>query len=196
MKNAIRVGIFGVICVVLVVSYYFYLSHKITANSESTTSKVEVSEMEEVLNKDFASDYPATPRMVIKWYNRIISLYYDEDTTDEQLSDLCDQAMMLMDSALLQENPRDTYIASVKADVQDYANHERKILETDVCGTNEVEYRKVDGDEMSYVIASYALKDESSYSRIYQMFALRKNDDGEWKILAFERCDKDGNILE
>ena len=174
MKNALRIGIFFVVCAVLVVGYYFYLSHGRTSKDPAP---IEQTELEKVLTVDFATKYPQTPREVIKWYNRILKLYYSGDASDTQVEMLCDQAMMLFDAELLQINPRDQYIASVKADV---------------CDTNDVTYKKLNGDEMAYVLATYVVSEGNDYQTTYQKYALRKSDEGRWKILAFELSDEDG----
>ena len=176
MKNAVRIAIIMIALGCLVVGYYYYLSHRNTTAEETKPEKEE--ELTLVLNKDFVSEYPETPRSVIKWYNRIICLYYDSETKSDDVDDLCDQAMMLMDAALLQENPRDTYIMNVRADIEDYANHERRVVATDVCSSADVEFREANGSRYAYVQAYYFIKEGSNYTRTYQKFALRKDESG------------------
>lgn len=194
MKNAIRIVILTVALGCLVVGYYYYLSHR-NITTEDSTATTETTELEKVLEKDFANEYPETPRSVIKWYNRIISLYYDEDTTDEQVEQLCDQAMMLMDADLLQINPRETYIASVKADIEDYKNHERQIVNIEISSTGDVEYKTIDDADYAYVQAYYFMKEGSNFQKTYQKYALRKDDSGKWKILAIQLTDADGDAI-
>ena len=190
MKNVVRITILAIALGCLIVGYYYYLSHR---NVEVDTPEAEEeTELDKVLNKDFANEYPETPRSVVKWYNRIIALYYDENTAEAQVDQLCDQAMMLFDADLLQVNPREIYLTSVKADIADYHLHERRIVSTDVASTADVEYKDANGSKYAYVIAYYFIKEGSNYSRTYQKFALRKDESGKWKILAFELTDKDG----
>ena len=190
MKNVIRITILAIALGCLIIGYYYYLSHR---NLKTPTQEVtEESELDKVLNKDFATEYPETPRSVVKWYNRIISLYYDENTPEAQVDALCDQAMMLFDADLLQVNPREIYLSSVKADIVDYQLHGRRIVSTDVSSTADVEYKDANDEKYAYVVAYYFIKEGSNYSRTYQKFALRKDESGKWKILAFELTDKDG----
>lgn len=192
MRKVIRTAIFGCIIAVLIISFYIYLSKRTTSNEE-TAEPTKVSAVDEVLNKDFQNDYPGTPRSVIKWYNKIVKLYYDSDTTDEQIVDLADQARELWDDELLEANPRDTYLAALKADIADYAKHDRVIASTDVCDSDEVKYYTYDGSDMASVIASYFVTEGSGYSKVYQKYALRKDKDGNYKIVAFDLCDAEGN---
>ena len=45
----------------------------------------------------------------MKFYNRIITCFYDEEYTDDELYELGDQVRLLMDDELLENNSRDDY---------------------------------------------------------------------------------------
>ena len=194
MKNTIRIVILSIALGFLVLGYYFYLS-KSGSTTENSVATEKQTEMQKVLEKDFINSYPETPRSVIKWYNRIQMLYYDENTTDDQLKALCDQAMLMMDADLLQMNPKDMYVASVRDDVADYKNHNRKIVSIDVADTANVEYVKKDGKDYAFVQVYYFVKEGSNFQNTYQKYALRKDDSGKWKILAIELTDGDGDSV-
>ena len=132
---------------------------------------------------------------MIKWYNRILKLYYDDDTSSSDLAVLVRQAQVLFDEDLLAYNPVETYEAAVRLDVSNYENHSRYIVTTDVCDTNDVIYKKINGNDMAYVVAYYFIKDGSSYNSTYQKYALRKDDNCNWKIMGFELCDSDGDPI-
>ena len=89
MKKAIRIGIAIICMVTLIVGYYAYLSRR--NDYASAETNVELSEVQAITSKNFAKEYPATPRAVVKWYNRIISAYYAEDYTQEELESMLDE---------------------------------------------------------------------------------------------------------
>ncbi len=190
MKNIVRLGIFVIIAAALIVGYYFYLSH---GRGKVDPSPAEQTEIEKVLTKDFTNKYPQTPREVVKWYNRILRLYYSGQVDDSQIELLCDQAMMLFDADLLQANPRATYIKSVKAEITEYKNRGKKMLKAEVCDTSDVVYQKVNNSDMAYVLTNYVTSEGSEYQTVYQKYALRKDAEGCWKIVAFELSDEDGS---
>ncbi|MCR5545595.1 MAG: hypothetical protein K6F30_03865 [Lachnospiraceae bacterium] len=194
MKNTIRIVILTIALGCLILGYYYYLSHRNTTTEEGEAT-TESTELQTVLAKDFTTEYPQTPRSVVKWYNRIISLYYDEKTKDEQVDALCDQTMMLMDADLLQVNPRETYIANVKADIQSYKDHEKKIVSIEVCSTSDVEYKKRDDGDYAYVLVYYFVKEGSNFQKSYQKFALRQDESGKWKIIAMQLTDANGDAI-
>ena len=189
MKKVLRIGI-AVICMVsLVVGYYAYLSRR--NDSVSADDSVELSEVQAIILKDFDKNYPATPRAVVKWYNRIITAYYAEDFTQDELEQMADQARKLMDDELLQYNPKDTYVASLNLEIEDYHNRQRVIVSSSVSESGEVQYKKINGYECAFVSAYYFVREGSSYTRTYEDFCLRKDSNGNWKILTWRLSTED-----
>lgn len=191
MKKALRVVVSIAICVGLVCGYYYYLLHRNENKTEETTEQT--TEVEKIIQKDFEKNYPKTPREVVKWYNRIITAFYGEEYTDDELEDMADQVRMLMDDELLSYNPRDTYIKNLKADIEDYKTRKKTIVQSSVSDSNDITYATVQGDYCAYVDAYYFSREASDYSRTYEEFVLRKDDDGHWKILTFRLMEGDYN---
>ncbi len=191
MKNVIRIVIAAIIAASLIVGYYFYLSRQ---SFSTENQKVEgQSELEKVLGRDMILNYPQTPRETIKFYNRILKLYYDPNTTDQEVERLCDQAMMMFDADLIQQNPRDIYVESVKRDIEEYRKRNKKMVSTNVCDTSDVTYKKVNGDKMAYVLAYYFTTEGTEYQQVYQKYALREDMLGNYKIIAFQLSDENGD---
>ncbi|MCI8327642.1 MAG: hypothetical protein HFI37_07685 [Lachnospiraceae bacterium] len=183
MKKYIKIIGISVLCIALIVGYYYYLSHKDKKNVENNT---EVSEVEEVLMKDLEKDYPPTPREVIKFYNRILACLYNEEYSESQFEELAEQARGLLDTELLNHNPKEVYLTSLKAEVEEYKEKKQTLADTTVSNTNEIEYKKVDGKECAYVTASYFMKEGNSYSRTYQEYILRKGTEKDWRIVGYQ----------
>lgn len=189
MRKVLRIGI-AVICMVsLVVGYYAYLSKR--NDSTQVDDNIELSEVQAIISKNFSREYPATPRAVVKWYNRIITAYYGEEFTQEELEKMADQARYLMDDELLQYNPRDTYIASLTLEIEDYHNRSRTIVSSTVSDSNEVQYKKVNGYDCAFLSTYYFIREGSSYDRTYEDFCLRKDENGNWKILTWRLSSED-----
>ncbi|QFJ54692.1 DUF6715 family protein [Pseudobutyrivibrio xylanivorans] len=189
MKKVLRIGI-AVICMVsLVVGYYAYLSTR--KASASTEKNVELSEVQTIISKNFTTDYPVTPRAVVKWYNRIITAYYAEDFDQKQLEQMADQARMLMDDELLSYNPKDTYLASLNLEIEDYHNRSRTIVSSTVSDSKDVQYKTVHGYECAFLTSNYFVREGSSYNRTYENFCLRKDSNGHWKILTWRLSTED-----
>ena len=183
MKKVLRIGVTIVICAAIVVGYYYYLSRK--NDNQASEEREQMSEVDKIISRDFKDKYPTTPREVVKWYNRIITAYYKEEYSDEELDKMADQARMLMDEELLSHNSKESYMAAVKTDIENYKNRKRQIVQSKVCDSNDIRYATVKGYSCAYVNTYYFVKEGSDYTRSYQEFVLRKDSKGNWKILTF-----------
>lgn len=180
-KNIIRIAA-ALVCIIVIVGCFWWATNHKRASQEDQTALTEV---QKITTKNLEKNYPGTPREVIKLYNRIVSCFYGEDYTEEELYELGDQARMLFDEELLGNNSRDDYFANLNADIAEYREKSKTIASTSVCSSNDVKYQTVDGDECAYVTTSYFINENKTYSRTYQTYVLRKDEDGNWKILVF-----------
>ena len=120
MKNT-KFVIIIVVCVCVILGGYYYLTNRNNAKEEEN---ITLTEIQELTTKNLDKNYPATPREVVKLYNRIITCFYNDEYTDDELYDLGDQARKLFDDELLENNPRDEYFKNLKEDISEY--HDKK----------------------------------------------------------------------
>lgn len=183
MRKTIRIGLIALLCAALVVGYYYYLSHRDDHRSVEDTTQL--TEVDKILTTDLSKDYPSSPRAVVKYYNRIITAFYGEKYSQKELEQMADQARSLMDEELLEHNSRAEYLTALQADIADYANREKKIVQSSVSDSDDITYATIEGSYCAYVKAYYFCKEGNQYSRTYQEFVLRRNEEGQWKILSF-----------
>lgn len=193
VKKHLRGVIAGLVCILIVVGYYYYLSNR---DTKTTQESQELSTIAKITTKNLDDSYPKTPREVVKLYNEILKCYYNEDCTDEEIEALAGQARKLMDEELLEQNPKDQYLIALKMDIQNYKDAKRTISRSDVCDSGEITYKTVKGSECAYVGASYFMKEENGYIKSYEQYVLRKDDSGNWKILAYKLIDGNGDNIE
>lgn len=186
-KNVIRIVVAIVLISVIVGGYYAFTISKKASSEES----LELTEVQKVITKNLEENYPATPREVVKYYNRIISCFYNETYTEDELYALGDQARRLFDEELLANNPREQYFSALEADIENYRAKSKTIMNTNVCDSNDVKFQTIDGDECAYVTASYFVEEGKTYNRTYQMYVLRKDKEDNWKILVFYQIEGD-----
>ena len=181
-----RIVILAIVIVAAICTAFYIVNN----NSKKESAKeAELTEIQKITTRNMEKDYPATPREVIKFYNRIIKCYYGRQYSDDELEQLADQALSMFDDDLLKKNEKESYIESVKSDAAQYEEDNKSILQTDVCDSNDVKYMTDNGDDIAYVTASYFIKNGSSYTKTYQEYVLRKDDDGDWKILTFYKIE-------
>jgi len=195
MRKVIRIGVALVIMATLIVGYYYYLSRKTSDGSTSNKSE-SVTEYAMLKNTDLDKNYPKTPRTVIKMYNRIITEFYAKKHSDAEIEILAGKARKLMDSDLLKANPKDTYFEGVKKDIKSYSDRKARIISSDVENSSYIEYKTVKGYECAYAEAYYFSKEGSNFLRTYQNYCLRKDKDGNWKILTWKVVDGDPDNFE
>lgn len=179
----------AIVCIGIIVGGYYYL----TTKNNSFGQNVELTEIDKLVVADLTQNYPETPREVVKLYNRIITCYYGEEYTEEELYALGDQARLLFDAELLEKNPRETYFSELKKEIEEFKEQKRVISSTNVCKSEDVLYKTVDGKKCAYVMASYFIKEGKEYKKTYQEYVLRKDEDGNWKILVFYQVEGDAS---
>ena len=188
-----RIIIIVIACVALLVGGYSVWMNR---NSNASSENVELTKVQQLITKDLSKSYPATPREVVKLYNEIITCFYSEDCTDAELEKLVDMTLLMMDEELAANNPKADYLKRVKAEIVSFKLAERTIVSYTLESSNEVEHGSIDGEESAIVQTSYFIKETKSnsqnpYSKTYQDYLLRKDTDGKWKILGFEKVKGD-----
>ena len=197
MRRIIRIAVLTIACVALIVGYYYHLTRTTpTQPTESTVNAEPESELDKILQTDLSKDYPQTPREVVKWYNRVLALYYSQTLTDDQISAVASKVYQLFDKDLQGENPLDEYTTQVRYQIGDYKTKGITLVESKVESTRSIGKEKVNGKEMAYVLAYYFLQSGGDYNRTYQKYALRKDNKGNYKIVDFRLADENGRVLE
>lgn len=174
-----------VILIVAVVGYYCYLvNHYDDATAETTLTAVE-----NVLVRDLENNYPPTPKEVIRYYNEIIKCFYNEECSGEEIEALARKARELYDQELLDFNPWDNYILKLQAEIQDFRDNSRKISSIFLASSTDVDEFTEDGYQFARIRCGYNIlqgKDDTYTSEVY---LLRKDADGHWKIYGWELAD-------
>lgn len=184
LKVVIRVGIVSLICAALVVGYFLYLNNK---NSKPSDEDEQLTEAEIIETTDFDKNYPESPRAVVKWYNRIATVIYNNDLGDVKLEEVGEQERKLLDDDLLKLNPEKDFYKRLEIEMKDNQERQRSIVSSEVCESSDITYKTVNGYDCAYVYAYYFGKEGNNFTRTYQKFCLRKDKQDRWKILTFEK---------
>ena len=184
----VRIVIIAVVLVGLVCGGFYYMSSK---KDVSVENKTELTTLDKLILKDLESNYPSTPRAVVKLYNQIITCYYSAEFKDDEFEKLVDQALLLFDDELKAKNPKDEYMKTLSNEIEEYKTKNKTISQTAVCSSNDVLYRNDNGDEIAYVNASYFIKEGKEHVKTYEQYVLRKDEKGNWKILGYYEIEED-----
>ena len=180
------------VMVITVFALYYYLVNKV----ERSDPEVETSAVEDVLLKNLETDYPATVREVIKYYNEIMSCYYGENPTDEELKKLADKAMELYDAELVDYQSEEMYIEDLKAEIAAFAASDTVLSHVALSSSTAVDYYTYNGRECAQIRCIYTMRQKTGLMAIKEVYVLRKDDSGRWKILGWTPAEDKTEAME
>ena len=185
MKKVIRIIVVVCILAALGVGYYWYLSNH-TFTSDAQKEEGEISELQDIILTDLSTDYPKSPRAVMKLYNRILTLYYNEDLSEQELLQLFRQQRELFDDEMIAANPEDAALESLKLEITGYKDANKSMRSAEVSDSRDVSYKTVDGRECAFVNCTYFIREDNAFTYTYMQYCLREDEeDGRWKIIAY-----------
>ncbi len=181
-KASTRVTIVCMMLIIAVVGYYSFLSNR----SHTEQAEASMTAVQATLSRDLTSAYPSTPKEVIKYYNEIMKCFYNEECSDEEIEQLGQKARELYDSDLLEINPLGTYMMNLKSEIQDFKDNKRKITNTSVASSTDVDFYEVDGFSFARIRCGYTfMEGKTSYPTAY-VYLLRRDDEKHWKIYGWK----------
>lgn len=184
-KSTVKITIILIILILGVVGVYAYLANK----SRSIAEGASMTNVEKILSRDMAYDYPPTPKELLKYYNEIQKCLYNENCTDSEIEELANRARELYDEDLLANNELDVHIMSLKAEIKDYKDHNRIITAVSVAASTNVDFFEDSGYEFARIYCGYNVREGSITSQVRQIFLLRRDGDRRWKIYGWDSAD-------
>lgn len=178
----------GILAITLIVAFGV-IYYAIIADRNENLKPVPAETNDEVsilIVRDLKTDYPSSPREVIRFYSRIMQSYYDLDYTEEELLQLVDQARSLFDQELLNENDKDEHIKELKIEIEKYKDLKQTITNSKVAEINQIVYYSEAGDDYAKVAVVYTLKNKNGTPKAYEDYMLRKDEEGNWRILGWK----------
>lgn len=182
VKFTTQTAIIVMVLIVAVVGYYCYLVNR---SNRSAQEKAPTT-VENVLLRDLENNYPPTPKEVIRYYNDIVKCFYNEGCSQEELQELARKARGLYDQELLDHNEWDTYIFNLEAEIQDFKNNNRKISNISLAASTDVDEFTQDGFRFAKIRCSYNILQGRENSSTVQVYLLRRDGDGHWKIYGWD----------
>lgn len=184
MKSGqLRVTIIILILVFGLVGYYSYLAGR----SRDAGKDPEMTPVERVLSRDLSTDYPPTPKEVMKYYNDIMICYYQDDVTDDEIDALGVRARDLFDPDLQAINEVGSYLLRLHAEIKDYKEAGRKIANPSVASAANVDYYDCDGYHFARLLCTYNVSENGNSYTLRLIYLLRKDpSDKRWKIYGWD----------
>ena len=184
-RRAIKGILIGLVLIALVVGYYFYLSNRKPKEAAEDTETT-VSAVEKLLLKNIDDDYPPSPREVLKLYSDITVCFYSEDYTDEELTQLALQIEKLYDEELIANNTPDQYQKNLRWDIKTMKDKNLRVTSYSVASATDVDYFDAGGRSWARLSCTYTIRSGKEAGLAREIFLLRKDDMGHWKIYVWE----------
>lgn len=183
--------IIGVILVCLVLGYYFYLSNR--SSRDKQEDDVQVTVVQEVLMRNLDTNYPPTPREVIKYYAQIAQCLHNETYTEEEFQELALKIQMLYDDELIANKTQEQYLSDLKWDIEQFREQEIVISSYSPSSSTDVDEYKKDGCSWAKLYCTFTLRQGTQLDYSEELFLLRKDEDGHWKIYGWKLADEAEN---
>lgn len=190
-KNGNKTIIIFVILVLLVVGYFYYLSNRNVPQPEESVSEIEVmTATQRVLARDLSTNYPPTPREVVKYYSEITQCFYNEELTEKDIYDLGMKARELYDAELAANQTEADYIDSLTFDIQEFKSKSRTVVSYEPSSSLDVETFSEDGFEWARLYCNYGIKQGEILYNSNTVFILRKDETGHYKIYGWKLAEE------
>lgn len=179
-----------IILACLIIGYYFYLSNRSTNNEETEQAEVEVMTMsQKALARNLESNYPPSPREVVKYFSEITQCFYNEDNDEETLEALGVQMRKIYDDELVANQTEEEYLNLLQQDIDEYKANNRTIASYSPSSSVDVETFSQDGYEWARLYCVYNIKQDSILYPTTICFILRKDENSHYKIYGWKKVD-------
>ncbi len=192
MTKSNKTTIITLVVMAVIALAVFFGYYQMTSKVPEEEVSVAKTEVDKLLQKDMENNYPGTPREVLKLYGRITKCLYNDDMKVNQMEGLLEQARKLYDDELLANNPWDVHLNNLLADIKDYDENERTIMSYTVQNSSQIKTQKMDGQEYAIAHILFITSDKkAAYTKSCERFLLRKDMEGNWKIVGWDLVDPD-----
>ncbi len=182
-QNPVKLIIIGCILAALIVGFYFYIANKMKGNTEEN---VKATKSQQVLMRNLSTNYPPSPREVLKYYCEIIQCLYNEPHTDEELKKLASQIQLLYDDEFVANQPEDLYLLNLAGEIAELNKKDMKISSYSTSSSTDVETFTRDNYEWARLYCMFNIRKGTDMLVTTERFLMRKDEAGHWKIYGWE----------
>ena len=168
--------ILAVVMLLLIVGYYYYLSNRNVSQAEDADRELQtLTATQEVLTRDLETNYPPTPREVVKYFSQITQCFYNEDNTEEEIKQLGHKIMELYDEELIANQDEERYLSALKKDIEEFKEKKRTIVSYVPSSSVDVETFTKDGYDWARLYCIYGIKQDGLLYNSNIVFILKKD---------------------
>ena len=177
----------------LIIGYYFYLSNGSDSPAAKVTDEEDVvatmTMSQKALSRNLESNYPPSPREVVKYFSDITQCYYNEEHDEDEIKALGLKMREIYDAELVANQTEEEYLDLLKRDIEEYRANNRTINNYSPSASVDVETFTQDGYEWARLYCLYDIKQDSIIYQTNLCFILRKDENGHYKIYGWKKID-------
>ena len=177
-----------VLFVLAVISVFIYINNKPQQGGEQ---EVVISNVDNLVLRNLDINYPPTPKEVLTYYSDITMCFYQPGLSEEDLIRLAKTARKLYDAELCADMTEEEYIESLREDILEFNSMGVVVSGYTVSSSVDVEEFVMEGKKCARLYATYRLRQGTEYIYTHEVFILRKDEDGHWKILGWELLEEE-----
>ena len=175
--------VFAIMAGLVVLAYYRVANREKAVQAETN---VEITAVQKVLMKDLETDYPPSPKEVVKYYSELTKCLYNEDCTDEDIEALAEKSFLIYDDELAENQQWERYIADLKSEIATKKSQDYAIMSYTVSSSVDVNYFTKDQYECASLYCTYSIRNGAKAGSVRELFILRRDEDGHWRILGWD----------
>lgn len=179
--------LFAVAAMVVLAIYFRFSNSASKAGSEEETV-IELTTVQRLLQRNLLTNYPQTPKEVIKYFAEITQCYYNETfESDEELESIASQMLLLYDDELVSYKTYTDYILDLKSDIAFYNQNGYTISSYTPSASTDVEFFSQDGFEWARLRCVFNIKSGKYFKPVTECFILRKDEKSHWRIYGWQQ---------
>lgn len=181
LKSNLKTIIIAMVLVISVLAYFNHLSNR-SANRRTSNQKTE---LESVMDYDWANSYPTQPRDVVKLHSRFMKIVYTYNLSNKEIEKLNASIRNLYSKDLLAINPEEATLEELKASKKRLSNSGFSYKSYSLPEASQIKYFVNNNREMaSLEVAITVDTDEKTRGNIYIEYILIKENE-QWKIYGW-----------
>lgn len=182
-------GMFFLVLIIIFTLIAYYLISNTPDKVEEEVGDASV--VQTLLLRDLDTNYPPSPKEVLKYYSEITQLFYASETSKEDITELAIKSRELFDAKLKSIMTEEQYLADLELEIDNFAEQKMKVSSYAISNSVDVEYFQEDGFEFARLYAHYTLSLEKGFTTINEVFILRQDEEEHWKIYGWDLVDEE-----
>lgn len=187
-QNSTAKTVIGLVILAVAVLVIFILAIN-TPDKNADTVKITAATKQ--LTKNYAKDYPATPKSVVTEYAEITKCFYDPETNEDQITGLATQMRQLFDDELVANQSFDDFVTSLRSEIAIYRSEEKLISSYSVSSSTDVKQETNEYGTLATLYLTLNVRDDGAINKIKEQFLLRQDKDRHWKIVGWVLADQE-----